>query len=264
MAAPSAGDAAMRLRRADPAAAGPAFAGLTGLLSHPRAMPVLAGGLALLSLGLAGALVARGGGGDLERLATLQQQVALLQAQSLAGSSATAAIQGQLAGLQTQLVVLQAQVAEVSRAQAAVGVPSAGAVAGPAAVGTPPPGAAPSPPSDTGSAPGAPASSDDLARLISQGLRGKDRDTNPIYRQIMLSALDLDAAYFVSMAAWGPRPSPLAPILEAAQPGDFAFRRRHDSDVVLVVPRAPQLTAALVAAGTRQISLGDGVAFALF
>ena len=263
MAAPSAGDAAMRLRRMDPAAAGSALPGLTGLLSHPRAMPVLVGGLALLSLGLAGALVVRGGG-DLERLATLQQQVALLQAQSLAGSSATAAIQGQLAGLQTQLVVLQAQVAEVSRTQSVVGAPSARAVAEPAAVGAPPPVAAPSPPSDTVSAPEAPASSDDLARLISEGLRGKDRDTNPIYRQIMLSALDLDAAYFVSMAAWGPRPSPLAPILEAARPGDFAFRRRHDSDVVLVVPKSPQLTAALATAGTREVRLGDIVAFALF
>ena len=282
MAAPSAGEPAMGHHRPErppvlPAAedgtGDSAFRSLhgripgAGLLRHSRLMPALAGGLAVLSLGLMLALAMRSAGDrDLARLATLQQQVAMLQAQSLAGSSATSSIQGQLSGLQTQLVVLQAQLADLSQARSAVVAPVQPDPAPRAAAAAVPPAPAPvpDPPRSPRAAPGAAASAEDFARLINEGLRGKDRDASPIYRQIMLSALDLDAAYFVSMAAWGPERSQLVAVLEAARPGDFAFKRIHTGDVVLVVPKTPEMTAALSRAGAREVTAGDVVGYALF
>lgn len=70
-----------------------------------------------------------------------------------------------------------------------------------------------------------PPSSADLSRLINEGLKGKDRATDPIYQQIMYSALDLGSDYQVSIAAWGQNPSPMAKVLQSAQITDFSLKK---------------------------------------
>lgn len=249
-----------------------AFPSLRDLLAQPG---VRLAGVAMLACAVTAAAMvwvqADKGPTDRERLRDLQHQIALIEARASGGGAAVAELEGQLAGLSTQLAVLQAQMQQSRQdARAAAGAAPQAALppiriellqgaggtvtAVPEATG---PDTADAPVMAAAVAPSPPPSTENLTRLINDGLRGQDRDSNPVFRQIMLSALDLTTAYAVSLAAWGPEPAPIMDVLVGAKEGDFAFRRVPDGGA-MVVPKAAGLERALRDAGGRSMTL-DGV-----
>lgn len=213
---------------------------------------------------------------DRERIVDLQHQIALIEARSSRGGSEVAGLEGQLARLTTQLAVLQAQMQQSRQdvGTAAATAPQAALPpiriellqgAGGAVTAMPDataPDTADAPVMAAAVAPSPPPSTENLTRLINDGLRGQDRDSNPVFRQIMLSALDLTTAYAVSLAAWGPEPAPIMDVLMGAKEGDFAFRR-VPAGGAMVVPKAEGLDRALLDAGGRRMSLDGTEGFAI-
>lgn len=242
-------------------------------LRPPRLWRTIAAGSSALAL-ILGVILWSGHADQapIERIDEMQRQVAILQSQHNAGSSNVASIQGQLAGLQTQLLVLQNQMIQLQRGHP---LPS---TAQPASVPTPP--ARPTGGTDAENSTSARAatatalqvptkplgqpSAAELSHLINEGLKGKDRSRDPIYQQIMYSSLDLGSAYAVSLAAWGPEPSPLLPALQQAQITDFSFRKSPDDNGVLIVTSSKELEQALTRLGAQAQRLGDKTAFAFY
>lgn len=212
------------------------------------------------------------GGSDertLSRIDEMQRQVALLQAQNNASSANAASIQSQLAGLQTQLVVLQNQMFQLQSGSPLM--PAAQSAPAPALSAFPAQGAG-APYSQSGSSPRVTpaarpkidpktASAADLSALINDGLRGKDRANDPVYQQIMYSALDLGSAYRVSLATWGPDPSPLAAILEKAPIASFAFKPTANREAVLVLPKTDELRETLQGSGIEEVTVAGQKGF---
>ncbi|EFO32931.1 hypothetical protein TRICHSKD4_1550 [Roseibium sp. TrichSKD4] len=182
--------------------------------------------IAGLSIGIIGTLMLLGSfsqSSELDHLTKMQQQVALLQVQNNAGTSNVASIQSQLAGLQTQLVVLQNQLGQLHQVSTQ---PRVTVLSEPITTKTngdsqqihthrsqTPVVSAKNRNSTNLSSIGDTQSTSQMSMLINNGLKGQKKSENSIYQQIMYSALDINSAYAVSLAAWGPNPSPIAEVL---------------------------------------------------